>query len=318
MELCGDEQNAAAENKNIGGRMGNEEFFDALVEFDKQRKANRELEFVVDESFVEHLPEILSNIETIKKAVAEQTETDRTLILQTDEDFERARKRCAELNKINTQIDDQRKRVKREYIKPYELFDKALKETTAIITEAKDNLWGQIKAAEDAVKEQKETEYKEYYCDAGEHITPYRSWEQIFKKEWLNKGYSKEKVRDEINDIIKEVMDDLEAIDNLKSEFHTSLIDKYRSGATLKEVIAYQIALQDAKMSEERRKGMEQATSAQNAETRTDANVAQENGIEDETITADFRVTCTRKQLKELKNFLIWNNIQYGKVPKGE
>lgn len=275
--------------------------FDVQIAEPVQRAS---LEFIVNDDFVKSLPQIISNINEIKAEITERTETDRTLVLQTEEDFDNARKRCAELNKVADAIDKKRREVKKEYNKPYEQFEAALKDTVAVITSAKDNLWKQITDAEEAVKKRKRQEYEEYYADAGEFVAPYRSWEQIFKKEWLNKGCSREKVRGEINDIIKDVQDDLDAIDNLKSEFHTALIDKYRSGANLKEVIAYGIALQDAKMREESRRTIESLTNTQNKET------------EEETVTVDFRVTCTKKQLGELKNFLNWNNIKYGRVPK--
>ena len=181
----------------------NTDFETALQEFEaEQANEKQALEFVVDESFIKRLPEIISNLEAIKGAIIERTEADRNLVLVTDEDFDKARKRCAELNKIVSQIDEERKRVKREYVKPYEEFDKKIKETTAVITEAKDNLWGQITAAENAAKERKEEEYKAYYAEKGAFAAEYRPWEQIFNKSWLNKGYTAEKVCKEIDDII--------------------------------------------------------------------------------------------------------------------
>lgn len=276
------------------------------------------LEFIVNDDFVKRLPQIISNIDEIKAEITERTETDRNLVLTTQEDFDKARKRCADLNKVAEAIDKKRREVKKEYNKPYELFDAALKDTVAVITSAKDNLWKQITDAENAVKERKEEEYRDYYAEVGEFVSPYRTWEQIFRKEWLNKGYSREKVRGEINDVVKEIQDDLDTIDSLKSEFAPALYEKYKSGANLKEVIAYGVALQDAKKREETRKALERTTDAQTEETRAESNVAQGNGTEEETVTVDFRVTCTKKQLTELKNFLNWNNIKYGRVPKGE
>ena len=271
------------------------------------------LEFVVNGDFVKQLPAILSNIEEIKAEITERTETDRNLVLQTDEDFDRARKRCAELNKVNEAIDKKRKEVKKQYNEPYEKFEKALKDTMAVITSAKDNLWAQIQDAEQITKDRKEEEYHAYFNDVGEFITPYRTWEQIFRKEWLNKGYSREKVREEINQIVVDIHGDLDAIDALNSEFAPALYDRYKSGATLKDCIAYNIALNDAKKREETRKAIERMSAAKNEETRTEGKYGETE--EEQTITVDFRVTCTKTQLTELKNFLNWNNIKYGRVP---
>lgn len=293
----------------------NADFETALQEFEAEQVNEKQaLEFVVDESFIKRLPEIISNLEAIKGAIIERTETDRNLVLVTDEDFDKARKRCADLNKINAQIDEERKRVKKEYIKPYELFESKVKEVTGIITAAKENLWGQITAAENAVKERKENEYKAYYAEKGAFAAEYRTWEQIFNKSWLNKGYSADKVCKEIDEIISEIASDIDTIDNLNSEFAPALYEKYKSGATLKEVVAYNVALNASKNAVEQRKANTATTESQTEENAADESVEPETGY----IVKDFRVYCTKSQLDALKEFLILHKIKYGRVPKGE
>ncbi len=77
----------------------------------------KKTEFLVDHSFVEKLPEILSTIDKVIAAVRVQTETDRNLILVSDEDFTQATSRCALLNKQRDLIKAEIKEVKSEYIK---------------------------------------------------------------------------------------------------------------------------------------------------------------------------------------------------------
>ena len=284
----------------------------ALQEFNaEQEREKQTVEFVVDEDFVKKLPQILSNLDEIKAVVEAGIETDRNLVLATDEDFYKARKRCADLNKINAQIDEERKRVKKEYIKPYELFESKVKEVTGIITEARENLWGQITAAENVIKERKENEYKAYYENHG-FASEYRTWEQIFNKSWLNKGYSAEKVCKEIDEIISEIISDVDTIDNLNSEFAPALYEKYKSGASLKEVVAYNVALNGSKNAVAQRKANTATTESQTEENATDESVEGNTAM----LTIDFRVVCTKNQLNALKDFLILNKIRYGKVPK--
>lgn len=293
----------------------NNDFETALQEFEAEREREKQtVEFVVDEDFVKKLPQILSNLDEIKAVVETGTEIDRNLVLATDEDFDKARKRCADLNKINAQIDEERKRVKKEYIKPYDLFESKVKEVTGIITAAKDNLWGQITAAENVIKERKEEEYKAYYAEKGAFAAEYRPWEQIFNKSWLNKGYSAEKVCKEIDDIISEIASDVDTIDNLNSEFAPALYEKYKSGATLKEVVAYNVALNASKNAVEQRKATTATQTSQTEENATDESVEENTAM----LTIDFRVSCTKKQLDDLKNYLILNKIKYGRVPKSE
>ena len=118
----------------------------------------RTVEFMVQGDFVKNLPQILSNVQEIKVWAEEQTRLDRSLILQTDEDFDNGRKRCATINKVIQSIEAKRKDVKKAYNEPYEIFEKSLKEVTTVLTEAKDNLWGQITQAENDAKARKEAE----------------------------------------------------------------------------------------------------------------------------------------------------------------
>ena len=86
------------------------------------------VEFSVSTDFISNLPQILSNIEEVRQWAVSQTETDRSLKLVSDEDFDTAKKRCAEINKVVQRIDDKRKEVKKAYTEPYDIFEKKLKE----------------------------------------------------------------------------------------------------------------------------------------------------------------------------------------------
>lgn len=264
------------------------------------------LEFVVNGDFAKQLPQILSNIEEIKQQIIERTEADRNLVLTTEEDFDKARKRCAELNKVVAAIDEKRKEVKKAYVKPYERFEKALKDTTAVITEAKNNLWGQITAAEDTEKTRKEEQLKAHWEEQTTIEKSYRTWEQIFRKEWLNKSYTVDKACVEIDEIIADINTDIGLIESLNSPFAPALYDKYKAGALIKDVIAYNIMLIDQQKERDKQKALEKLRTP-----------APETPVEDDPIrTVDFRVTCRKSQLDELKGFLQMHGIKYGKVPK--
>jgi len=264
------------------------------------------LEFVVDGDFAKQLPKILSNIEEIKKEIIERTEADRNLVLTTEEDFEKAKKRCAELNKVVAAIDEKRKEVKKAYVKPYEQFEKALKDTTAVITEAKDNLWGQITAAEEIEKTRKAEQLKAYWEELAIYEKNYRTWEQIFRKEWLNKSYTVDKACVEIDEIIADINTDIGLIQSLNSPFETVLFDKYKAGALIKDVIAYNIMLIDQQKERDKQKALEKLRTP-----------APETPVEDDPIrTVDFRVVCKKSQLDGLRNYLEYNGIKYGRVPK--
>lgn len=285
----------------------------ALAELEtKEAEQKQQAEFFVDYGFIKSLPEIASNVDEITAVLLERTQNDRNTVLVTPEDFDRARARCAELNKIYDRLDEERKHIKAEYMKPYNELEEKIKYALSVAKEARDNQWNQIKDAENAVKERKEAEYKAYYSDKGAEAAQYRTWEQILDKKWFNKGYTAEKVCKEIDEVICAVISDIDTIDNLNSEHAPALYEKYKSGATLKEVIAYNVALNASKIAVEQRKANTATTASENTETATDENEGENTAVK----TIDFRVHVTQPQLKALKDFLITNKIRYEKVPK--
>lgn len=277
------------------------------------------IDFVVKDDFVKNLPQILSNVKELCSWARQQTEADRNLILATDEDFESAKKRCADINKVIRNIEDKRKQVKKEYVKPYEIFEKELKEATTILTTAKDNLWSQVLKAEQEIKDETGKKLKNYYeTKASENgILQYREWEQIFDSRWLNKGKKINTACEEIDGIIKQVKNEVLAIRSLKSEFESVLLVRYADGYSMANIITYESRLKAEKQAVEQRKQESQESVQPTTETTiVEPKEAVKNEIDetDEIFTTDFRVWTTKQQLIDLGKYLRENGIKYGKV----
>lgn len=295
------------------------EFENATTQLAELEQAPQTIEFVVDNGFVAKLPEILSNVEKLKQFALAQTEKDRALVLVSDEDFDVARKRCAQLNKVIQGIDSKRKSVKAEYTAPYNTFEKALKEVTSLLISAKDNLWTQITAAEDKIKMQKEVKYRQYWESLG---CTYKKWEVIFDNKWLNKGAKEADVYATLDEIALNTKTDMEAIRTLDARYTAVLIDFYLQGHTLTEVITYKNRLNADNLRQVASLDCGQANSRgtqQNAPTPQPDGSNSDLATNDEpAITVDFRIWATKTQLAALKDFLLANKIKYGKVPTGE
>lgn len=307
---------------------------DKAIEAIEQQQVPQMVEFTVQDDFVKKLPQILSNVQVVKQWAVAQTEQDRKLVLQSDDDFENAKKRCAAINKVIASIEARRKDVKKQYVAPYEIFEKSLKEVTGVLTEAKDNLWSQVTEAEEAAKAAKETKYRSYFEQQADEnqISTYRAWSQIFDKTWLNKSKTADVVFSEIDAKIKAVVEELNAIAALNSEFETELLRQYKNGGTITQILTLNSELKKQKEENERRKAELAArikAEQQERESRAESRAATENAAErqsaaqneqdkptEQLITVDFRVRCTPQQLRELGAYMKANNIHYGKVPQ--
>lgn len=286
----------------------------------EQEDSPQAVDFIV-QNFEKQLPMILSNIEQIKQWAVTQTAYDRQLVLQSDEDFEKGRNRCAEINKQIQLIEAKRKDVKKAYNKPYEIFEKSLKEVVNILQSARENLWRQVTEEEEKFKAKKQEVYRDYFLKQG---CEWLTWEDVFDKRWLNKGTAAATVYKEIESAIKKAEQEVSAIKELKSEFEIALLEKYKRSHSLGETLLYnstlmslsgkygEVAEKSSVRTDENENGVNSPTTAQNG------NEEAEQSGDEELITVDFRVECSGNQLRELGNYMREKGIKYGKVPKGE
>ena len=287
----------------------------AIAELNKEQHIPRSIEFTVQEDFAKNLPQIVSNLAEVKAWAEEQTKADREIVLLTEEDFENARERCAKLNKMIKFIEDKRKEVKKEYNRPYEIFEKAAKEVVSVLSSAREHQWSQVTKAEEEAKEQKKQRLREYWQKLNrEAIGGYRTFEQIFDSKWLNKGTKIETACEEMDKIFESTLADIYAIRSLNSEFEVSLIEYYKDGHNVSEVISYNNRLQEQKQAQIGREEQSRANTQPKQETPNLPQKNEQNEEMQELIRMEFFVECTNEQLHGLGKYLRENGIKYGRI----
>lgn len=290
-------------------------FEKAIAELSQEQYTPKSIEFTVQEDFMRNLPAIVSNLAEVKAWAEEQTKADRNLVLVSEEDFENAKERSAALNKQIKLIEDKRKEVKKEYNRPYEIFEKAAKEVVSVLTTARENLWGQVKKAEEEQQEQKKQLLKEEWekLNSGT-IGGYRTFEQVFNPKWLNKGAKIESVFDEMKALFEASVSDVTAIRSLNSEFEVSLLEYYKDGHNVSEVITYNNRLNEQKRLKFQREEQSRADTQPKGEN---ANLTAKNERSDELeekVRMEFYVECTNEQLSALGRYMRDNGIKYGRI----
>lgn len=251
-------------------------------------------ELIIKDDFDKQLPQILSNIDMLKEWALRRTEEDRALVLETESDFEYARSRCATINALIIQIDDKRKEIKKRYMEPVSKFEKSVKELTEILSQTKNVLWEQVKEKEEAEDTEKLERYKRYYVKSiGSNIF-YRPWEMVVDKKWSNKTAKEKIVLEKLDEIVSRTEKDLQTILSIQSKYTIPLLQKYRSGATIQDVILYNQELLQM-------------------DNKNQEYVNEENDTEEQ-VEIVFKVTCSKNQIKILKDFLKNNKISYGRA----
>lgn len=138
---------------------------------------------------------ITANWDEIKQEIAVKLK-DYSVMTYSDEEIGRAKADKAYLNKLKKAINDERIRLEREYMKPFDEFKSKAKEVIALIEQPIAKIDEQIKAADEKRKQQKQMEIGSLFV-----CTEFPSWvrlDMIQDAKWLNATYKMSDIKDEM------------------------------------------------------------------------------------------------------------------------
>lgn len=271
------------------------------------------------------------NFEEIKTQVKEQLEKYRGLVY-TEEQVKDAEKDKATLNKFIKAIEDKRKEVKKECMKPYEIFEKEVKEVVALVNEPLNLIDAQIKEFEEKRKAEKTEEIKLLF-----ETSNFPAWlrlEQIWNTKWTNKTYKHTEIGKEFAQIKSDIEKNIEMLSSLPA-FSFEAIEIYKDTLDVNKAILEGQRLADIQKRKEeeqaRKEAEEQARKEQEEQARkeqeqlagqykiinTDMEMSVDEKTEQATIQAEpkqwvsFSAHLTVTQARELKEFFNSRKIEF-------
>lgn len=267
--------------------------------------------------------ELIFNFDELKGQLSERLENYKGLVVTEDNERE-VTKDKAELNKLVKAIDNYRKNQKKEMSAPITEFENKCKELTSLVTNVVTPIADQLKAFEDARKEEKRTEVQrqveKVINDLGLNQT-YSNQLDIIDK-YLNKT---QKLTDTINDlekrgkILKQAQDQEELLEKAKRE-KIDLIQKTIEDINKKYQLDFKISDFFYLQMEEARnipnliesKAQEYLENLKKKQVVVEEKAEVKEVIQEEKIYKFILgVTASLEQAKLLKEFLDKNNIQY-------
>lgn len=287
--------------------------------------------------------EIRWNNEELKAEIAEKMQEYKSLAF-TEETIKEAKADRAKLNKLRTAFEDERKRIKKLCMAPYDEFEKQVKELIALIDEPIRLIDSQIKEVEEQRRVEKKGKVLEFYESTIGPLRGVLPFEKVFRPEYLNATKSMKSITQEIQALIDRVNSDLDTIEGFGSKYELQIKDAYLKTLDLSTAMQEKTRLEEVerrlaerKQEEQRREAEKAAREAVEAQSRSQADqipsiqnaqpeVQAEKAEEGETISQqtdkqqpqlfqiDFRVRGTKDQIMGLRKYLIDNNIKFGKV----
>lgn len=180
----------------------------------------QELEVVVKQT----AGKIDCNLGEIKDAIALQMTAYKELEVSEDNIAER-KSDLATLRKIYKAVDDKRKSIKKEFLKPYEEFEAQVKDVLSVINEPIGLIDSKLKEFDAQRVEEKQTHLHELYEANIEDLADYLPYEKVAKPQWNNKSYDDKDIIYDISEMKTKVRVAIETIKALQSEIEDELLE---------------------------------------------------------------------------------------------
>ena len=184
------------------------------------------------------LPEkIIFNYEELKEGISAKVAHYKNLVY-TDDQIKEAKEDRANLNKLKKALNDERIRLEKEYMIPFNNFKAQLNEIIKIIDEPVTMIDSQVKEYQENKKEEKRKEIVAYFDSVKENLPDEIGLEGIFNTKWLNESVSMKSVKKEIDDIVCKIQVDISTINDL-GELSFYALEKYFKSHNLNDSILF-------------------------------------------------------------------------------
>lgn len=137
-----------------------------------------------------------------------------------------AKRDRAYLNGVAKDIDERRKAVKREYMRPYDAFDSRATAIVAKVRAASSSIKAQLDEAEGRRREGRLAELREHYEGFAGLLAPVVPYERFHEDRWLNKTVRPAKAFEELDAKVEKVAKDWEALREREGEDHYDLAER--------------------------------------------------------------------------------------------
>lgn len=235
-------------------------------------------------------------------------------LIFTEEQISEAEDERASVNKIVKKIADYRKEIVSEFKKPIENFEITAKETEKILKETSEFIDVQVKNYEKKVKDKKKTEIEIIFNKLIEEkgISNLLNLEMLFDERFLNKGYKIEDVEKDLLEKVNKIVNDIQVIKDLNSEYEVSLTNNYLNNFDLSKVIAENKRLLELKEQTQKVEEKQEEIRQERVTEMLTKKVQTENI--DPVKEYVLKIKAPLSKQKELRRFLELNKMEFEKI----
>lgn len=157
----------------------------------------------------------------------------------TEESKTFAKKEVASLRKFKAKFEDARKSVKREWMKPYDDFEKRMKQLTAKIDEPINLINSQIAEFEQKRKAERQEEIRKIYQELIGDMAEYCELGRIYDPKWENATTTLKSIKESIATSVEGTRTAVSTIFGMQSEAVEKALSIYKDSLDMAKAISY-------------------------------------------------------------------------------
>lgn len=177
--------------------------------------------------------EILFNYHELKTDLEAKVKMYETLVY-TDDQITEAKKDKANLNKLKKALNDERIRLQKEYLEPFNHFKAQIDDLISVIEKPVGLIDKQVKEYEELQKSKKKEEIEASFNDLA--FPEFVKFEMVFDERWLNASLSMKGIKETLEVFLEGVKKDLATIENLH-EFAFEALEAYKTTLDINKAI---------------------------------------------------------------------------------
>ena len=271
-----------------------------------------------------NLPQEIANLEALKAELAPKLEYYNNLVV-TEDSIKAAKSDKANLNKLRTAIEDQRKAAKKQYLEPYNILEAQCKEVVALIDAPITAIDKQLKVFDEIEKNEKFTELNAAFAEF--NAPDWIDINDVLNPKWENKTQKVDALKTEMKANIDKLLTDYAQLEKLYENFPhlLAILDKFKNEKDFSQTMVYAKKLEYEYNREQELKA-QLLKAAQEAQNEPEAAAPVNDVITPEPeqtaapveseqapkiIIGRFEVAGTAEQIKALGNFMKSNGIKF-------
>lgn len=257
---------------------------------------------------------IESNFEEMEKDLSAQMQVYKELEI-TEEKNAEAKKDLATLRKIRKAIDDKRKDVKKEFMKPFDEFEAKVKNLIGLVDEPIQLIDTKVQEFEAKRKEERRIQVIEIYIDAIGDYQEYLPYDYVAKQSWLNISTSDKEIRADISEAIVATQNAIDTLTATDNGFLEKALDLYRKTHDLPMCVSRmvewkKVADEAAAKAVEEQKAQQAVAPVQQEQ---DSEEPELPFTDESTIKVTYAIVGTAEQISELEATMVSLDVYWEK-----